>query len=99
MKYGVEVILKNSSKRENRISHSHSHTLCDLRLPPGLQYEVVTFGLLPSVTFFRFLTSVSGPHICPTHWTLKMGRIFSPEALVKNRRKATLGNDPNVTPS
>ena len=43
--------------------YSTSVHMCDLRLPPGLQYEVVTFGLLPSVTFLWLLTYVSGPYI------------------------------------
>jgi hypothetical protein len=37
--------------------------LYDFRLPPGLHYEVITFGLLPSVAFLWFLTNVSGPYI------------------------------------
>jgi hypothetical protein len=48
--------------------------MCDLRLPPGLQYEV-------------------------RPWTLKMGRIYGPETLVKNQRKATLGNNPKFITS
>ena len=45
---------------------SASKDLCDLRLPPGLQFDVVTFGLIPSV-------SVSGPYIRSifrVQWTL-----------------------------
>jgi hypothetical protein len=44
----------------NRIS-----IMCDLRLPSGFQYEVVTFGLLPSSDFLWFLTNISGPYIRP----------------------------------
>ena len=34
-----------------------------------------------------------------SHWTLKMGRKYGPETLVKNQRKTTLGNNPKVTAS
>jgi hypothetical protein len=34
-----------------------------------------------------------------THWTLKMVPIYGPETLVKNQRKATLGNNPKVITS
>ena len=30
------------------------------------------------------------------HWALKMGRIYGPETLVTNQRRATLGNNPKV---
>jgi hypothetical protein len=33
------------------------------------------------------------------HLTLKMGRIYGPETLVKDHTKATLGNSPKVTTS
>jgi hypothetical protein len=33
--------------------------LCDLRLPPGLQYEVITFGLLLGHT--KFPDGLTGP--------------------------------------
>ena len=63
-----------------------------LRFPPVLQYVVITFGLLPGVVFLWFLTNFSG-----SQWTLKMGRIYSPETLVTNQRETTLGKNPEVT--
>jgi hypothetical protein len=58
---------------------------CDLRLPLGLKYELIAFGLLPSIAFL-----LQGPG---SHWTLKMGWICGPQMLVKNQRKAMLGNN------
>jgi hypothetical protein len=46
-----------------------NYDLCDLRLPPDLRYEVITFGLLPSVAFLWFVTNVSGPYLTgPWRW-------------------------------
>jgi hypothetical protein len=60
--------------------------MCDLRLPPGLQNEFITFGLLPSVALLWFVTNVSG--LC-----------IHPEMLDMNQRKETLGNNPKVVNS
>jgi hypothetical protein len=57
--------------------------MCNLRLLLVLQYEVVTFGFLPSVAFLWFLNNVPGPYI-------------HPKMLFKNQRKATLVNNPKV---
>jgi hypothetical protein len=38
-------------------------------------------------------------YIRTSQWTVKVGRIYGPQTLVKNRRKATLGNSPKVTTS
>ena len=40
--------------------------LCDLRLPLGLQYLLLAFGLLPSIVFVCFATNVSGRVFVPS---------------------------------
>jgi hypothetical protein len=55
----------------------HIKSLCDLRLPPGLQYVVIIFGVLLRVVFLWFLTSL----LLSTHsWNLAI--ICSPSSLL-----------------
>ena len=57
--------LYSRNDKHLQIFYKKRFGLCDLRLPPGFQYEIITFGLLPSVALSRFLTNVSGPYIRP----------------------------------
>jgi hypothetical protein len=95
--YLLSVILSDLRRTQWDIVISAKTSSC--KVPDIL--EVVTSGLWPSVAFLWFLTNVSGPSsgFSKKKWTLKMRRIYGPETLFKNQRKATGGHKPKVTTS